>query len=222
MRRCHAKNKRGGVCGSWAVKGRTRCRMHGGKSLVGSANHNYSNGRYSRYLPARLRNKYEQAQEDPELLSLKSEVALVDARLAELLSRVHTGESGQLWVDLQRARIAFARARHAKDVTRMMTAVATLETLIDGATQDHEAWTEIGELIEQRRRLVESEQKRLVSLQQMLSTEEALLLMRRIADIVVRHVPEKQALSAILVELRHLANGEAQLPVYAEAEGPEV
>jgi hypothetical protein len=52
----------------------------------------------------------------------------------------------------------------------------------------------------------------------MLSTEEALLLVRRIGDIVTRHVPEQKALSAILVELRQLANGDAQVPVYAKAE----
>jgi hypothetical protein len=215
---CGAHNKRGGICRDAPVKGRNRCRMHGGKTPVGTACKHFRTGRYSAYVPARLRARYEQAQAGPELLSLHHEVALLDARLSDLLSRVDTGESGAVWGDLQRSRIEFARARRAQDVGRMMAAVATLETIIDGATHDHQAWGEIADLLEQRRKLVESEQKRLVSLQQMLSTEEALLLVRRIGDIVSRHVPEQKALSAILVELRQLASGDAQVPVYAEAE----
>src|SRR5918992_3542816 len=96
---CRAKSKRSQVqCRKAAVVGREVCSMHGGKSLVGPAVNTYRSGRHSRYLPVRMAAKYQEAEHDPELLSLRDQIALVDARLADLLARVDTGESGSLWL----------------------------------------------------------------------------------------------------------------------------
>jgi hypothetical protein len=215
MKTCGAKTKHDGTpCERSPIRGRTRCRLHGGKTLVGTACPHYRSGRYSAYVPERLRARYEQAQDDPELLSLRSEVALVDARLADLLSRVDTGESGQLWAELRRAYRAFARVRQSGDDET--AALAKLESLIGSATTDHQAWAEIGELIEQRRKLTESEGKRLATLQQMLTAEQAMALMHRVIDIVTRHVTDRQALSAIVVDMRALAGPQNGLPAYQE------
>lgn len=62
--------------------------MHGGKSLVGPANPAWKGGRYSRLFPTQLRARYEAMLADPALLSLSKEVALVDARIGELLDRL--------------------------------------------------------------------------------------------------------------------------------------
>jgi hypothetical protein len=217
MQRCGSKNKQnGGTCENWVVRGRTRCRIHGGKSLVGTACPHYRSGRYSEYVPERLRARYEQAQDDPDLLSLRSEVALVDARLIDLLSRVDSGESGQLWADLKRAHQEFTAAKRGKDVARMQVTLTRVEYLIDSAVQDHQAWAEIGALIEQRRKLTESEAKRQRELQQMLTTEEALAMIRRLIDILTVHIPDRKILSAIIVDLQRMAGPPHALPAYAE------
>jgi hypothetical protein len=214
--KCGAKNRQGEPCQRWALAGRTRCRLHGGKSLAGPSCPQYRSGRYSAYVPERLRARYEQAEGDTELLSLRSEVALVDARLVDLLSRVDTGESGQLWTDLKKAHQEFKVAKRGEDVARMQTTLARVEQLIDGAVQDHVAWAEIGELIEQRRRLTESEAKRLVTLQQMLTAAEAMALVHRVTDIIARHVTDRHVLRDIVVDMRALAGPPHELPTYAE------
>jgi hypothetical protein len=94
--------------------------------------------------------------------------------------------------------------------------LAKIELNIAQATDDRAAWAEIGELIEQRRKLTESEQKRMVALQQMLSVDEAMALMHRLVDIVTRHVLDRQVLSAIIVDLRALAESSKGLPAYEE------
>jgi hypothetical protein len=218
MQRCGAKNKQsGGTCDNWVVRGRTRCRMHGGKSLVGTSCPQYRSGRYSAYVPERLRARYEQAEDDVELLSLRDELALTDARLMDLLSRVDLGESGHLWTDLKKAYRAFTLAKRSEDVTRMHTTLARMEHLIESAVDDHQAWTVIGELIEQRRRLAESEGKRMVMLQQTITAEQALAMMRAIVDILTRHVLDRKVLSDIVVELQRIAGPAYELPAYAEA-----
>jgi hypothetical protein len=202
--KCGARTRQGEPCQRWALAGRTRCRLHGGKSLVGSACPHVRSGRYSAYVPERLRERYEQAETDPELLSLKREVALVDARLVDLLARVDTGESGQRWANLKKAHEEVKVSRRARDVPKMNEALAKIELDIEQATDNRAAWAEIGGLVEQRRKLVESEAKHLIMHRQMLSTEEAMLMTHRLIDIITRHVPDKQALSAIIVDIRAL------------------
>jgi hypothetical protein len=215
MKTCGARTKHDGTpCERSPVRGRTRCRLHGGRTLVGTASPTYRNGRYSIYIPERLRERYEAAESDQELLSLKSELALTDARLMDLLARVNTGESGQLWADLRRAHREFTVARGAKDVPKMNVALARMEQLIESATDDHQAWAAIGGLIEQRRRLAESEAKRLASLHQMMTKEEALLMAHQVIDIMTRHVTDKQVLSAIIVDMQRLTGPAHALPAY--------
>jgi hypothetical protein len=218
--KCGAKNRQGEPCQRWALAGRGRCRLHGGKSLAGTACPRFRSGRYSAYVPERLRERYEAAEDDAELLSLRSELALTDARLMDLLARVNTGESGQLWADLRRAHREFTVARGAKDVPKMNVALARMEQLIESATDDHQAWAAIGGLIEQRRRLAESEAKRMASLHQMMTKEEALLMAHQVIDIMTRHVTDKQVLSAIIVDMQRLTGPAHALP--ASAGEPEV
>jgi hypothetical protein len=210
--KCGAKNRQGEPCQRWTLAGRTRCGLHGGKSLTGTACPRYRSGRYSAYVPERLRARYEQAEGDAELLSLRSELALTDARLMDLLARVNTGESGQLWADLRRAHREFTGAKRGRDVARMHTTLAQMEQCIEGAVDDHRAWTEIGALIEQRRRLAESEAKRLASLHQMMTKEEALLMAHQVIDIMTRHVTDKQVLSAVIVDMQRLVGPAHALP----------
>jgi hypothetical protein len=215
--KCGAKNRQGEPCQRWALAGRTRCRLHGGKTLVGAASPSYRSGRYSAYVPERLRQRYEAAEQDAELLSLRGEIALTDARLMDLLARVNTGESGQLWANLKKAHREFRVAKRGEDEARMQSTLARVEYLIESAVDDYHAWAEIGELIEQRRRLAESESKRMVALEQMMTAEQAMALVYRVVDIVSRHVTDKQALRDIVVEMRALTEATSGRTVYEEA-----
>ncbi len=46
-RTCGAKNRRGEPCRKWTMRGRTRCRNHGGASRTGMLHPNYQHGWYS-------------------------------------------------------------------------------------------------------------------------------------------------------------------------------
>jgi hypothetical protein len=204
---CHAKSKRSQErCRRAAMRGMAVCYMHGGKTPRGPALPQFTSGRYSRFLPTRLLARYRDAEEDTELTSLRSELALVDARLADVLSRVDTGESGARWWALLRAHRAFKRAKRLEDVGRMQEALTTLESHIDAGTQDYEAWHDVQELIEQRRKLCDSETRRLVMLQQMISAEPATLMMGVIVDIIARHIPDREALAQITTDLQRLGH----------------
>lgn len=176
-----------------------RCRLHGGKSLAGVASPTFVTGRYSKHLPARLADQYLASRNDPELLALRDEVAIVDSRLNDLLGRVDTGESGALW---KQARKLLSDYRTTGEESHLYALGLTINEALD----DYAAWQEIQLLLEQRRKLVETERKRLVDMQQMITAERAMLLIAAISDTIRRHVSDRNVLAAINADLGALIN----------------
>jgi hypothetical protein len=206
--RCTAKAKqRQAQCRLPAVPGMAVCRFHGGKTPRGPASKTFQTGRYSKFLPARLLARYREAEADPELTSLRSELALVDARLMDLLTRVHTGESVALWRALRKAYRALKLSQRAGDVGKMKDAFAAMESHLESATADTEAWAEIHTLVEQRRKLADTESRRLLTLQQMITCESAMVLVGVVVEIVTQHIADQRVLSNIVVDLQQLMEG---------------
>jgi hypothetical protein len=197
-------------CRNHAMKGLAVCRMHGGKTPRGPASANYKDGRHSRFLPSRMFAAYRAAGLDPELMSLRQDLALVEARIIDVLKRVDTGEAGSIWINLQAAWVRLARAQARADADMYKIAFADVGCLVTKGFGDTVAWREIGELIDQRRKLVESEQRRLALAHEVLSRDQAMALMGQVVDILRRHVPDRDVLSAIALDMQalgHRGNG---------------
>lgn len=205
MKRCGAKKKDGTPCQSWGMEN-GRCRIHGGKTPVGIASPQTKHGRYSKYLPARLAGKYEQSQNDPDLLALRDEVSIVDSRIAELLERIDTGESQSQWTLLQGLHAQLLTAMYAKDTARMSTAIKGMGEAIEAGAESGQAWADIFTAVEQRRRLVESERKRMVEQQQYVTAEQAMLLVSALIDVVTKHVRDRNTISAIYADVSKLTD----------------
>lgn len=210
MNTCGAKTRSGTPCKRPPLLN-GRCKLHGGKSPAGLASPHFATGRYSKAIPARLLAKYEQAQTDPDLLALREEVALLDARLADLLARVDTGESGALWTQARKALQSFTAARAAGDAKAMHEALMDLERAVGRGAADYVAWDEIGSLMEQRRKLVESERKRLIEMQQTISAEKAMTLVGALLESVRRNVSDRQQLAAIQSDFVRLTTFEPKV-----------
>lgn len=201
---CTARSKRTGQpCQRPAMTGKTVCYHHGGKSRAGLAAPAFKTGRYSKYLPARLLDRYEAALADDTLLELREEIALLDARLVDLLSRVDTGEAGGLWL---RARAAWEASQSADAATALAARLELAQLFTDGVA-DYEAWAAVSALMTQRQRLVESERKRLVEMQQTITVERAMLLLTAIIESVRTHVNDPTAMAAISADFLRLTAG---------------
>src|SRR5215510_602551 len=112
MARCTAKSKRSGnQCRGSAMQGRDVCYYHGGPTPTGYGLPQTKTGRYSKYLPIKLAQRYEVALANKDLLSLRDDVGIAEVRLTELLQHLNTGESGALWRDLRTTLEAFRTAQ---------------------------------------------------------------------------------------------------------------
>jgi hypothetical protein len=207
MSACGARTRSGEPCRR-AASQNGRCRNHGGASLPSIASPTLRTGRYSKHLPTRMASRYREAQDDPELLVLRDEIALLDSRLSDVLSRVDTGESGAIWAELQKSWQAFSLARSAGNVPRMTELLAEHEALLTRGRTDYAAWAEVGSLLDRRARFVESERRRYVEMQQMVALDQVMLFLGAVTDVLRRHVTDRDTLAAIGRELDVLADGQ--------------
>lgn len=211
MSQCTAKSKRTHErCQRPAMHGSTVCYHHGGKSRKGIAHPSFKDGRYSKALPSAMLEKYHEAVNDPELLNMRHDIALVDARLSELLKRSEAGESRTLWQQARNANDSIRQAMDNENWPAMESAVRDLDRLVGEGLADHEVWHEIGDLIDQRRKLVESEQKRLVAMKQLITSQQAMTLIAALAAIVKKRVTDPRVLSEIQNDLTLLMTIPAQ------------
>lgn len=211
MAQCTAKAKSTGErCRRRAVTGYTVCQVHGAGSPLqgrpgGRPIEARTGGRYSKYLPARLVSRFEEMTRDAELLAMRDDIALVDARIADLMARVDTGEAGKWWSEMRASYGALSDALRRKDNESIAIALRDLNVTINKGNSDYASWNEITGLLEQRRKLVESEQKRVLAAQHTLRLDEAARLMAALTSAVREHVTDPVTLGRIEQEFIRLS-----------------
>lgn len=174
-------------CQRFKSAGRNRCRLHGGATLTGVAHPAYTHGRYIESLPAHMVAKAQAAYDDPELLSLRSEMGVVASRVAELLrlagDAVAADERDPVDEKLR------------EDVLRRL-ARAVGERGVPGV------WAEVRGWLEQYRRLQEAEVRRGLALQRGVSMEQMVGVIGVLVNIVADHVRDRDVLASIQRDVR--------------------
>ncbi len=221
---CTAHNRKGERCKRSAIPGRPTCYMHGGRTPSGELNPNFKHGKYSKVIPRDLADRYERARKDTELLALGDDIALLETRLNQVLSKVGSGEAAAVWRRLQEIRREITRLRRFKSEDVRIQIAALMDEqdeLIEQGVGEMHQWFEIGELMERRRKLIESERKRLIEMQAVVRVEEAMLLLRVVAqgmrEAVEKHISDPVAARAILVDVQRVldqytSRGSAEQP----------
>lgn len=123
MERCTAKSKgTQGQCKNYVVRGRSKCRLHGGATPRGVASPHFKHGRYSQDLPTQISASMREGQLPSDLLQSHDELALCDSRLQELTEQLCSGEEDrhpQTWQDILqvaeiRRRLVETELKHTK------------------------------------------------------------------------------------------------------------
>lgn len=171
--------------------------MHGGKTPTGFALPQTKTGKYSKHLPTRLLSTYEETLNDPKLWELNEKAGLVNARIAELVSRLDTGETGATWQELRKAYAELNKAIDDNNGTKMIQSVLVIGNLIEAGNRDYLAWAEITNQIEAYRKLSESERKHQDDMSRMITAEQLMLMISAITDVIRQNVSDRQVLSNI-------------------------
>jgi hypothetical protein len=171
--------------------------MHGGAALSGMALPQFKTGRYSKVLPTRLLDRYHEALADRDLLALTDEIAVVNARLGELIGQLDSGGQTEKWEAITMALDFCDAAILSKDLQGLQGHLAAMREVVKQGEADGLRWEEIGNWMERARRLRETEQRRLVAMQQMITSEQAMTLVAALTMAVKTHVHDPTALRAI-------------------------
>lgn len=200
-------------CESTYVMKNGLCRMHNGGAARGVMHPRFKHGRKAemfRHLPERFKKAYMASIMDDDLLSLRSDIALSDARVAELVERLDTGESRDRWAQasLEAAAGLVELNMEEPDLDEVEARFRAIENLVKRVTADERTWRDLKSSAQHRRKLVDSERQRLKELHAYLTAEEALALIARLTDTIIRHVEDKAVLSAILLEVQRLTGND--------------
>ena len=169
-----------------------KCYMHGGASKKGASHGNFKHGYHTKDAPLYLMQRYEQALDDPDRQSLQHEIAMAKALGFDALARLHRGESGEVWKQLQTSFEQLTRAIKGDNPAALNAALTNHFTVIKRGTSDEAARRELREAIELTGKLKEKETKRERDLNLMIGVEDFYVLMARTLAIVEKYVPKAE------------------------------
>lgn len=195
---CGAKNRDGSQCKNPPVTGSKRCRMHGGKSLRGIASPTFKTGKYSKDMPTRLAARYEQNLADPMLVELRSELALTDARIGELLASTSISGAAQSWLDAGKELKSLESAIYDpnRSVDQVVAGLEALKSILN-RPDDRETWQELYQAIELRRKLADSQMAQAKANGSMIHVDQMMLLAGALLGLIKENITDKQILRKI-------------------------
>lgn len=160
-------------------------------------------------LPARLKDRYEQSLNDPDILEQTESLALLRVRIADLLGRVDTGESGKAWTEALKAFQEFQVALQSQDVAGTNRAIARMEQILKRGGQDTWAWQEVYQVMELQRKIKSDENNLLVRKGAMITIEEQMSIIYYTLGVITKHVKDAGTLQAIKADMEKMLDKQA-------------
>lgn len=204
---CLGKTRGGWPCTNSILGTGNRCKMHGGAgSGPGPGHPAFKHGRTSYIadkLPERFREAFGKFVDDPELLSLRPEIAVVDSRFYELLEKLDTGESATAWEAAGQVvtDLLATLQEQDPDMDAVVDMAKILQARVFAAKRYGSLWAELQGVSKVRKDLVETESKRLKEAGAVMNAVDVLGIVHRMMDIFFRHILDKKVLQSVLDEV---------------------
>lgn len=178
----------------------------------------------------------EKALADPELVSLRCEIAKIDLRIAELDERAQDGETRDSWVRLAAMakhlleQIANTPFADDKSEANLRNSALEIQMLADAPLDEFKHWDEIKDLIERRRRLAATEQKWEKLQKVLIPASRLTLFFDNLHEAIYAIINDEKVRLALLNEVRVRLNGDARKnltpielpPAYVSGNPPNV
>lgn len=191
--------------------GTGRCKLHGGSSLKGFRHPNFLTGKYSKVLPDNLLGHFEDIMADGKLLELKEDIALVTTLVRSSLQDLQENYQSSAAYFKQMTKVideleqTLANGEHEVPYP-IMAALQSFIEIFRLAQNEQAKRQEILTMLEQKRKLAESEQKRLVSLHNLFSADQIVSMMASVLSIIRAEVHDISTQEKIAEGIRKLIN----------------
>ena len=137
-------------------------------------------------MPKGLGDRVIALMKDDNYLSLRTDIAMVDARIEELYSRLHGNVDEIFYAKLAQLDLERQAYENAREPEIAKKRLERMSILIHAAREDYRVHHEIEAMRSQRIKLVEAEAKVLVATAQIVTPEEMFAILLKIAQIVKR------------------------------------
>ena len=183
----------------------------------------FSTGRHSKYLPAELDRLYQEALTNPDLVEMSDHIALLEARMNQVLALAKEGEPAPRWQDLADAFATVETHLLSGDLGKFVPALEAFHKVLDAGMKWDTTWSQVIGIMEQLRKMADTEIKRKKELNQMVPVERVVILMAALGTAVKRHVKDPEQIAAVYRELAVL-HGADHTPDGKQVKlvGPEV
>ena len=178
-----------------------RCRFCGGNARRGAAHPKWKGGAYSKYMPKGVADRYKSAMVDPDLLSARDEIALVQLRIQDLMGKLKDGGTAEMWQELRDEFVNVEAAIRAGDPGALDKSLKALGTVIEAGSTAEEVWSEMYEAIEAKTKVSEREWRRLRDLRQFMTVQQSMDLVSYLVECVTRHVTDRDKLAMITKDM---------------------
>lgn len=228
--RCNTPRPDGTYCHRRTLKNKKRCAKHGGRQGTGPENSNWRGGKTQawirKHLPAHMMKTFDAIVNDPDLISMRAMMAVNGVRFSELLAKLPTGESRQMIRELrgliimQQSSVVALRSAPGltepslKRLDDMTTHLDDALILLDTAAQTSQVWDEATAVMEQHRKLADTERRREEALQQSITMPQAIAMFNNLFTLinkVVRSAEERSALADGLRQMLEHHSEEAEI-----------
>lgn len=192
-------------CSQYPTKGKEKCRYHGGHAATGLASTNHQGHGLSKSIPTRFLDKYAMHYQDPDILNMVDDIAILKMRRDNLLEKLdQLPVADNQWVEL---RDKFERLQyhmeqqHINKIDEMMWALGKI--IADGY-QSVLIWQELENTIEASRKVRDSEIKRRKIAQTIITEQQFHRVIGFIMSVIQNRVKDPIALSGIMRDLETL------------------
>ena len=178
---CKGKNNRGQPCQGWALKGTNCCYKHGGAGIKKGGAPVRSGNRSKALRNLGLSNRFDDAFEDPAILSSRANIATHEALINSILEG--SEPTLPMWEEASKLYDAYQ-----KDPDELHS-LKRLGSLLAEGLENAEKINRAVNLMESQRKHKESEIKREAELSSNLRAKEANMLMGAVAVLIETFVP---------------------------------
>lgn len=191
-------------CTNAPEPGRKRCKFHGGRSPRGADSPHYRGRGWSKDIPTRLMDRFKDALEDHDLTSLQAEIALLDSRMGELLEALDEAGISEKWQQLGEFLAAAKHALDAENYAEVREVLDMMKGAIESALGDYKQWHAIYDLVDNRRKLVDTERKREEFLAGTMTTRQAMAFVTALQTAIIEEIADVEVRRRLGIRIRFL------------------